>query len=151
MSVGIGVGVIALVAGAWLLFGRHRTNGGGSTGSLVQNRVAVLYFTDESRDSSLRYLADGLTESLIDQLSAIRALDVVSRNGVAPFRGRDVARDSIARALDAGTLVEGEVEPVGSRARVTIRLVDGASSADVRRHSCELPIGAPLAIRDALT
>ncbi len=150
MSVAIGVGVIALVAGAWLLFGRHRTNGGAGTGSLVQNRVAVLYFTDESRDSSLRYLADGFTEALIDQLSTIRALDVVSRGGVAQFRGRDVSRDSIARALEAGTLVEGSVDPVGSRARVTIRLVDGASSVDVRRQNFELPIDAPLALRDSL-
>src|SRR3989441_5963389 len=150
MSVGVGVGVIALVAGVWLLFGRRHGGTAGGSGALAQNRVAVLYFTDDSRDSSLRYLADGLTESLIDQLSAIRALDVVSRNGVAPFRGRDVPRDSIARALEAGTLVEGEVEPVGSRARVTIRLVDGASGVDVRRQSFELPVDAPLAMRDSL-
>ncbi len=150
MNVGIGVGVIVLVVGGWLLFGRRPGRGGGTTGPLVANRVAVLYFNDRSRDSSLRYLADGLTESLIDQLSAIRALNVVSRNGVAPFRGRDVPRDSIARALEAGTLVEGEVEPVGPRARVTIRLVDGASAVDLRRQSFELPIGAPLAMRDSL-
>src|SRR5438093_4323682 len=151
-TAGIGLGAVALIGGLWLLFGRHRGDGGdGGAGGLAQNRVAVLYFNDASRDSSLRYLADGLTESLIDQLSAIRALDVVSRNGVAPFRGRDIPRDSIARALDAGTLVEGEVEPVGTRARVTIRLVDGASGADVgRRQSFELPVDAPLAIRDSL-
>ncbi len=152
-TAGIGLGAVALIGGLWLLFGRHRGDGGdGGAGGLAQNRVAVLYFNDASRDSSLRYLADGLTESLIDQLSAIRALDVVSRNGVAPFRGRDVPRDSIARALQAGTLVEGEVEPVGTRGatRVTIRLVDGASAVDLRRQSFELPIGAPLAMRDSL-
>jgi len=145
----IGVGTIVLIAGAWLLFGRHRTAGAGA-GGLAQNRVAVLYINDASRDSSLRYLADGLTEALIDRLSAIGALDVVSRNGVAPFRGRDVPRDSIARALAAGTLVEGEVEPVGPRARVTIRLVDGPSGVEVRHQSFELPMGAPLVIRDSL-
>ena len=154
ITAGIGLGAVALIAGAWLLFGRHR-NGGESAGagSLALNRVAVLYFNDASRDSSLRYLADGFTEALIDQLSAIRSLDVISRNGVAPFRGRDVPRDSIARALEAGTLVEGEVEPVGggTRARVTVRLIDGASGADVgRRQSFELPIGAPLVMRDSL-
>ena len=153
MPLGIGIGAIALlVVGAWLLFGRHNKNARlGDTGGLQQNRVAVLYFSDQSRDSSLRYLADGLTEALIDQLSAIRALDVVSRGGVVPFRGHDVPRDSIARTLGAGTLVEGEVEPVGSRARVTVRLVDGASGADIPpRESFELPLSAPLAIRDSL-
>ena len=53
MRVGIGVGVLAVVAGAWLLFGRGHSGTGGGTGALAQNRVAVLYFTDQSRDSSL--------------------------------------------------------------------------------------------------
>src|SRR3989454_1088212 len=144
-------GLVLIAALTWLLLGRR---GGGSTrsdlGGLDRNRVAVLYFNDQSHDSSLGYLADGLTEALIDQLHGIRALDVVSRSGVAPFRGRDIARDSIARALAAGTLVEGDVENLGSRVRVTVRLVDGPSGADIRRQTFELPAGAALAIRDSL-
>src|SRR2546425_3059470 len=146
------IGVVLIAALAWLLLGRR--GGGGSLrsdlGGLDRNRVAVLYFNDESHDSSLGYLADGLTEALIDQLRGIRALDVVSRSGVAPFRGRDIARDSIARALAAGTLVEGDVENLGSRVRVTVRLVDGPSGADIRRQTFELPAAAGLAIRDSL-
>src|SRR5947208_3310757 len=126
-------GIVLIAALAWLLLERR---GGGSTrsdlGGLDRNRVAVLYFNDESHDSSLGFLADGLTEALIDQLHGIRALDVVSRSGVAPFRGRDIARDSIARTLAAGTLVEGDVENLGSRVRVTVRLIDGPSGADIR-------------------
>jgi len=148
MNVGIGVGVIVLAAGAWMLFGRHRNGGGGS--SLAQNRVAVLYFSDESRDSSLGYLADGLTEALIDQLGNINALDVVSRNGVAPFRGRAAARDSVARLLNAANIVDGAVENLGNRVRVTVRLVDGASGADVGRQTFELPASAQLAMRDSV-
>jgi len=149
MNVGIGVGVIVLAAGAWMLFGRHR-NGGGGGSSLAQNRVAVLYFKDESSDSSMGYLADGLTEALIDQLSGFQGLDVVSRGGVAPFRGRDVVRDSVARALKAANLVDGEVENLGTRVRVTVRLVDGSSGADVRRQTFELPAGNQLAMRDSV-
>src|SRR3989475_540674 len=145
-------GIVLIAALAWLLLGRR--GGGGSTrsdlGGLDRNRVAVLYFNDQSHDSSLGYLADGLTEALIDQLHGIRALDVVSRSGVAPFRGRDIARDSIARALAAGTLVEGDVENLGSRVRVTVRLVDGLSGAGIRRPTFELPAGAALAMRDSL-
>ena len=148
MLAAAGLGVIILGASAWLLFGPPRNSRGG--GGLAQNRVAVLYFTDESRDSSLGYLADGLTEALIDQLGGIRALDVVSRNGVAPFRGRQVARDSVARVLNAANLVDGAVENLGSRVRVTIRLVDGASAADVRRQTFELPADAQLALRDSV-
>jgi len=84
-------------AGAWLLFGRHARMVEG-TGSLVQNRVAVLYFTDESRDSSLRYLADGFTETLIDQLSTIHALDVVIARRRRPVPGDATCRVTRSRA-----------------------------------------------------
>jgi TolB-like protein len=143
-----GLGLLIVIGGAWLLFGPPRNSRGG--GGLAQDRVAVLYFTDESRDSSLGYLADGLTEALIDQLGGIRALDVVSRNGVAPFRGRLFVRDSVARVLNAANLVDGAVENLGSRVRVTIRLVDGASGADLRRQTFELPADAQLALRDSV-
>src|SRR6266513_928791 len=128
-----GAGAVAVVAlVGWLVFGR----GGGphltSSGGLDARRVAVLYFTDLSRDSSLGHVAAGLTEGLIRELQKVSALAVVSANGVAPFRGKEdsVPRDSIARALHAGTLVDGSVEPVGDRVRVTVRLVDGISGAD---------------------
>ncbi len=151
MNVGIGVGVVVLVAGGWLLFGRRHGGSGGATGPLVQNHIAVLYFTDDSRDSSLGYLADGLTEGLIDQLSQVRTLEVISRNGVLPFRNSVLPPDSIARAVGAGTLVEGSLEPVRDRVRVTVRLVDGATGADLlARASFEASAGNLLLIRDTL-
>jgi serine/threonine-protein kinase len=114
-------------------------------------RLAVLYFQDESSDGALRYLADGLTENLIRELAGVQTLSVISRNGVAPFRGSTLPRDSIARALQVGTLVTGSVEPAGSdRIRVTVRLVD-ASGTDIARSSFEQPTGDPLLMRDSLT
>ena len=70
--------------------------------ALDLDRVAVLYFDDLSPDDEFRHLADALTESLIEEFARVRNLDVVSRNGVAEFRGADVPPDSIAAALQAG-------------------------------------------------
>src|SRR2546428_8543694 len=93
----------------------------------------------------------GITEGLIHQLAEVRSLDVVSRSGVLPYRNVDLPRDSIARALGAGTLVEGTVEPVRDRVRVTVRLVDGYSGADLlRRATFEQPSANLLQIRDSL-
>lgn len=97
--------------------------------ALKLNRVAVLYFDDLSSDGSARYLADGLTEGLIDQLSSIRELDVISRGGVEPFRGTAVGYDSIGAALEAGTLVAGSVEPTGTGFRVALQIVDQSGNA----------------------
>jgi serine/threonine-protein kinase len=117
---------------------------------LDPRRLAVLYFDDLSRDHALGYLADGLTEALIDKLSQVRALEVVSRNGVAPYRGSEAPRDSIARDLEAGTVIAGSIEPAEDRLRVTARLVDGTSGADIQRGSFELPAADLLAISDSL-
>ena len=106
---------------------------GVSAGELGANRLGVLYFADNSVDGQLRYLADGLTESLIDRLGQVPVLDVISANGVLPFRGADVGVDSIARALHVGSIVRGSVEPTRKGVRVTVRLVDAISGDDVDR------------------
>lgn len=113
-------------------------------------RVAVRYFDDVSPVAELQYLADGLTESLIRQLDEVRALDVVSRNGVEPFRGLDVPPDSVARALEAGTIVDGSVQARGDGVRINVRLIDGESGAEIRRTAFERPMDDLLVIRDAV-
>src|SRR5207302_455741 len=100
---------------------------------------------------SLGYLADGLTEALIDALRQVPTLTVVSKNGVGLYRSSAVRLDSVARALNVGTMVAGNVDEVGGRYRVSVNLIDGASGADLgTRASFEQPVGAVLAIRDSL-
>ncbi len=119
-------------------------------GGLDAHRIAVLYFQDPTGDDSLGYLADGLTEGLIRQLGTVPTLDVISANGVAPYRGDSIPRDSIARALQIGTLVGGTVEQASGRIRVTVRLIDGTSGADYQRASLELPASNVLSVQDSL-
>jgi len=143
---------VAVVAAGWatrsLWSGKARS--AETVGGLDPRHIGVLYFEDQSRDSSLGYLADGVTEALIDQLDQVRSLSVISRNGVAPYRRGKVPRDSIARALAVGTLVEGSVEPVRERVRTTVRLVDGGSGAEIDRAMFEQPAGRLSAIPDSV-
>lgn len=114
-------------------------------------RVAVLYFEDLSaEDGALSHVADGLTEALIAELSRVRALDVISRNGVAPYRDATVPPDSVARALGAGSVIDGSVEPAGDRLRVNVRLLDGQSGAHIDRDAFSLPRDELLAVRDSV-
>jgi TolB-like protein/tRNA A-37 threonylcarbamoyl transferase component Bud32 len=136
--------------GAWKVWHRPGAASGAVAGGLDPHRVAVLYFQNESDKDSSRYLADGLTEGLIQQLDQVQGLDVISKGGVGPFRGDSIPRDSIASALRAGTLVTGTIEPEKGRLRVTTRLVDGASGAEFARASFEQPAGNLLAIQDTL-
>lgn len=115
---------------------------------LNPNRIAVLYL--HPADRQVEYLADGFTEALIDELGQTRALDVVSRNGVSRYRDTSLPRDSIARALGAGTLIAGGLEPIADRLRLTVQLVDGASGAEFRRESFEAPESELLSLQQEL-
>ena len=149
----IGGGVAVLLAIAGIVGSRFLGGRGAGTATAGATdkdarRVAVLYF--QSSGDSLRYLANGLTEGLISQLAQVPELEVISRNGVAQFQGKDVPRDSIARTLQVGTLVEGNVEQDKDRVRVTVRLIDAASNAEFQRATFEEPAGSALSLSDSV-
>ena len=112
--------------------------------------VAVLYFDDLSEKGTLRPVADGLTEDLIDALGQVTALHVVSPNGVRPYAGSHTPPDSIARALKVGTLVGGSVERSGEILRVTARLIDARSGLQLQSRRLEYPFGDLFALQEEL-
>ncbi len=89
--------------------------------------IAVLYFDDDTPNGELDYLAGGLTEMLIHELAQVRALRVISRNGVKPYRDGRVPLDSLAARLRVGTLVEGSVQRSRDTVWVTVQLIDAAT------------------------
>ena len=144
--------LIALVAGwgVWTAAARSPRNTALAVGRLDPHNVAVLYFEDLSSDGHLRYLADAFSEALIKDLGSVRALDVVSSNGVAPFRDAPIETDSIAALLGTGTVVKGSVEAVGDRVNVVVRLFDGNTGADVDRRNFKLAAENPVLLRDSV-
>jgi serine/threonine-protein kinase len=122
----------------------------GLSGDFAKNNIAVLYFEDRSPNSELNFVADGITESLIGELSAVEQFKVISRNGVRPYRGVDVAPDSLARALRVGTLVSGTVTQVGDRLRVEMELIDALTGEAIGSTKIDQPRDQILAIQDSL-
>lgn len=115
------------------------------------NRIAVLYFEDQSSSGELSHIASGLTESLIDELRGVPGLTVISPGGVEPYRGQNVAADSIARALGTGTILRGTLRDAGDRLRVGLQLIDGASGDPVGRATqLERPRGEVIALQQEL-
>jgi serine/threonine protein kinase/tetratricopeptide (TPR) repeat protein len=111
------------------------------------NHVAVLYFDDETPDSIMRPVANGLTEDLIDLLGEVDALSVISADGVRPYRDHRAPLDSIARALSVGTIVTGSVSGSPERPAVTVRLVDATNSRQLDSRLVESSGGDVLTLR----
>ena len=143
------VALAALGAGGvgWRLRHAHASE---TAGNANAKHVAVLYFQDRSTDKHLAFLADGLTEGLIDRLRDVQTLDVVSRGGVAPFRNTEIPVDSIGRVLKVGTVVRGTVEPVGTGVRVGLQLLDGTTGAEYKSASFSVPAASMLHATDSL-
>jgi len=89
--------------------------------------VAVLPFADQTGDKDHAYLADGLTEELIDAIGRFNALRVIGRNAVLPYKGRAVPREEIVSRLGARYLVEGSVRRGDRRVRIAAQLSDAAT------------------------
>jgi serine/threonine-protein kinase len=114
------------------------------------NHVAVLYFASRGGSDSLSYLADGLTEALINELAAVKALHVISRHGVTAYRNSSASPDSISRALGVGTLVSGTVTQSGDRLRVNVALVNALTGTEFGNKTIERPRTELFALQDDL-
>jgi class 3 adenylate cyclase/TolB-like protein len=90
-------------------------------------RVAVLYFEPRTPQEEVPFIAAGLSETLIDELSGVETLKVVSRNGVAQFRDATLPPDSIGRALEVATIVNGTVSMADQDIRVSVSFVNAAT------------------------
>ena len=102
-------------------------------------RIAVLYF-EAGSSSEEELLAAGITETLIEELSAVPALHVISRNGVAPLRGTRAFRsDSVAEALQIGTLVQGRVTEADSIVEVRVSVDNARTGAGIGATSLQAP------------
>lgn len=142
-----GVAILAsLVVGWWVLdrgLDREMRSGAANTAAVTldPSRLAVLYFEGRPEGPETEALAAGFTESIIDQLTGIGELDVVSRYGVGRYRDASMEIDSVAAALGAGTIVDGTVERAGERVRVRVRLVDARDRSDIGAWTEERSMG----------
>lgn len=141
--------VAAIAMGAYSLLSQRDVRG--PTHTLDPRRIAILYFDDHSSDQTLSYLANGLTESLIGELSAVPTLEVVSRNGVKPYRDQIVPLDSIVAKLNVGSVVEGAIQHSGGRVQVSVQLIDGKTGMTLERASVRRDTGELFLLEDLLT
>ena len=86
--------------------------------------IAVLPFADMSPGRDQDYLCEGLAEEVINALTGLDGLRVVSRTASFQFRATGMDVRDIGRQLNVGALLEGSVRKSGNQLRVTVQLID---------------------------
>jgi adenylate cyclase len=99
--------------------------------------LAVLPLENLSGDPAQEYFADGMTESLISNLTQVRALRVISRTSVMRFKGSRKPLAEIARELNMDAMIEGSVQRDGGRVKITARLIRAADEIPLRSFDYE--------------
>jgi TolB-like protein/Tfp pilus assembly protein PilF len=113
--------------------------------------VAVLPITVDGNDPDAEFLSDGITTSLIDRLSEIPNLRVMSRSSVLHYKGRDIDPEAIGRALKVGAVLVGHTVRRGDTLFLNAELVRTKDNSHIwgdeysRKVSEILPFQAELA------
>jgi TolB-like protein/Tfp pilus assembly protein PilF len=89
--------------------------------------IAVLPFVNESGNSDVEYLSDGMTESLIGSLSQLPNLNVKARTSVFRYKGKDIDPKRIGQELSVQAILTGRVLQRGQDLTLYIELIDAAT------------------------
>ena len=97
----------------------------------TDNSIAVLPLVNESGDVKDEYFSDGLSEDLINALTQLNGVRVISRNSSFQFKGKSGDPQSIGVRLGVTSLLEGTVRKLGSRLRISAALIHAADGSQV--------------------
>jgi TolB-like protein/DNA-binding winged helix-turn-helix (wHTH) protein/Tfp pilus assembly protein PilF len=93
--------------------------------------IAVLPFVDMSAARDYEYLADGVAEEILDLLADVPTVRVIARSSSFAFKGQNTDIATIAARLNVTHVLEGSLRTAGNTVRITARLVDATTSAQL--------------------
>ena len=128
------IGVL-MVAVALFAAERFRFIDFGTQPSSSLRSIAVLPFENLSGDIAQEYFSDGMTETLITELSRIAALRVISRQTTDQLKGTSKSIPEIGRQLNIDAVVKGSALLIGERVRITVQLIEAATDVNVWANS----------------
>ncbi|HYO90518.1 MAG TPA: tetratricopeptide repeat protein, partial [Pyrinomonadaceae bacterium] len=113
--------------------------------------IAVLPFGNISNDANTEYLTDGLTESLINNLSQLPNLKVIARSSVFRYKGRSVDPQEVGQELGVRAVLTGKVVQVGDTLSIQVELVDVANQTQLWGEKFNRQVSDIISLQDELS
>jgi TolB-like protein/DNA-binding winged helix-turn-helix (wHTH) protein len=113
-------------------------------------RVAVLPFDNLSSDPSDAFIARSIPEMVLDRLSSVRGLTVISRDSALLSSAATAPASEAAQQLRVAFIVRGSVQRAGETLRVTCFVVDTGTQARIWSERFDWPVGRIYALQDRI-
>jgi TolB-like protein len=88
------------------------------------NSVAVMPLVNVGKDPNTEYLSDGISESLINNLSQLPQLKVIARSSTFRYKGKEIDPEEVAKSLGVGAIVTGRIVQRGDELQVSVELMN---------------------------
>ena len=122
----VGVAAVILLLGMGLSYFLFRSPSRTKTTS-----IAVLPFKNLNSGEESEFFSDGITEDIINQLSKIRELRVMSRPAVMRYKKTDKTLQEIGKELNVGSILTGTVRRQGDDLRISAALIDPTTEQQI--------------------
>lgn len=120
-----------------------------SSSAASRRSIAVLPFTDLSPSRDQAYFCDGIAEELINALTRLEELRVVSRATAFDYRSDDDVR-ILGEKLGVEHVLRGSVRKDGDRLRITVHLVDVATGHHIWSDKYDRTVGDIFALQEEI-
>ena len=122
----------AALSVALFFIGRHSApNSGVSPTGLPEKSIAVLPFENQNRDPDTDYLCDGIPESIINSLSELPKLKVMSRNSVFHYKGKGTDAPTVGKELRVQTVLTGRIRQRGDSLTIGVELINAQDNSQM--------------------
>jgi len=122
-----------------------------NSSATMTKSIAVLPFVNMSNDKEQEYFSDGMSEELLNLLSKIPDLKVISRTSSFSFKGQNQDIRKIGEALGAANILEGSVRKSGNTIRITAQLIEVQNGTHLWSETFDRQIQDVFSIQDEIS
>ena len=116
----------------------------------IGESIAVMPFVDMSPGGDQAYFSDGIAEEILNLLSRVPELRVVSRSSSFAYRDRNLSARDIAYELNVNYILEGSVRKQGDQLRITAQLIDALTDTHLWSGTFDRAFDDVFAIQDEI-
>jgi TolB-like protein/lipoprotein NlpI len=145
-SLAIALSALLFLSLATLGFGLYRRFAYASLDSL-----AVLLLANNTGDSSLDYLSDGISESVINRVSRVRSVTVRPRGSVIRYKGKEIDAQEIGKQLEVKAVLTGRMLLQNGDLLISVELIDIGNNRQIWGDHYKRPAAAVYEIQEEIS